>query len=83
MTERVRHRPTAEAVDDRRVQDFQQAKNTDGTPQFLPIAAKPKPKAARKLTRVAFRVSRLMEFCTQRELGRVLIKVAVRDAVLE
>ena len=44
--------------------DFQQAKSEDGEPQFLQIVAKPPP----KLTRVAFRVSRLMEFCTQREL---------------
>jgi hypothetical protein len=51
---------------------IEQAKNAGGTPQFLQIVAKPKPaakpKAARKLTRVAFRVSRLMEFCTEREL---------------
>jgi DNA topoisomerase VI subunit B len=48
-------------------------------PQFLQIVAKPKRAAARvmpeakpepepKLTRVAFRVSRLMEFCSEREL---------------
>jgi DNA topoisomerase VI subunit B len=45
-------------------------------PQFLQIVAKPdratrrksKGKPAQKLTRVAFRVSRLMEFCTKREL---------------
>ena len=43
---------------------FQQAKNPAGTPQFLQIAAKPEP----KLTRVAFKVSRLMEFCSEREL---------------
>jgi DNA topoisomerase VI subunit B len=58
------------------VADFQQAKKSDGEPQFLQIVAKdgsvsPKksrPKAEPKLTRVAFRVSRLMEFCTLREL---------------
>jgi DNA topoisomerase VI subunit B len=45
-------------------------------PQFLQIVAKPdrptcresKAKSEQKLTRVAFRVSRLMEFCTKREL---------------
>ena len=51
---------------------FQQAKSEAIKPQFLQIAAKPK-RAARKkpepkLTRVAFQVSRLMEFCTRREL---------------
>ena len=58
-------------------QRFEQAKNPAGTPQFLQIVAKPE-RAARgkseakkpepKLTRVAFRVSRLMEFCSEREL---------------
>lgn len=50
-----------------------QAKNPAQGPQFLQIVAKPeraaasgKPKA--KLTRVAFKVSRLMEFCSEREL---------------
>ena len=56
---------------------FQQAKNAAQAPQFLQNVAKPKRAAARdrreakpepKLTRVAFRVSRLMEFCTRREL---------------
>ena len=49
---------------------FQQAKSEDGKSQFLQIVAKPKSKAKPppKLTRVAFRVSRLMEFCTRREL---------------
>jgi DNA topoisomerase VI subunit B len=45
-------------------------------PQFLPIVAEPKrsprrktkPNSERKLTRVAFRVSRLTEFCSKREL---------------
>ena len=43
---------------------IQQAKNPTREPQFLQIVAKPEP----KLTRVAFRVSRLMEFCSEREL---------------
>jgi hypothetical protein len=52
------------------------AKTADRKPQFLQIVAKPdavnrkkrKEKQQPKLTRVAFRVSRLMEFCTRREL---------------
>ena len=53
--------------------DFQQAKTADRTSQFLQIVAKPdalprKKRKEPKLTRVAFRVSRLMEFCTRREL---------------
>jgi DNA topoisomerase VI subunit B len=55
---------------------FRQAKKPTRGPQFLQIVAKPertargksKGKPAQKLTRVAFRVSRLMEFCTKREL---------------
>jgi hypothetical protein len=55
---------------------FQQAKNECDSLQFLQIVTKEgnatpgesKPKAEPKLTRVAFRVSRLMEFCTLREL---------------
>jgi DNA topoisomerase VI subunit B len=53
--------------------DFQQAQSANGEPQFLQIVAEPET-ATRgeskgpKLTRVAFRVSRLMEFCTKREL---------------
>jgi DNA topoisomerase VI subunit B len=43
---------------------IQQAKKPTREPQFLQIVAKPEP----KLTRVAFRVSRLMEFCSVREL---------------
>ena len=52
----------------------EQAKNPVPDDGFLQIAAKPgrkrraKAKAEPKLTRVAFRVSRLMEFCTKREL---------------
>jgi hypothetical protein len=55
---------------------FQQAKKPTREPWFLQIVAKPdqvtrgksKGKPAQKLTRVAFRVSWLMEFCTKREL---------------
>jgi hypothetical protein len=51
---------------------FEPAKNSTKSPQFLQIVAKPKPAARRKsepkLTRVAFKVSRLMEFCSEREL---------------
>jgi len=48
---------------------FEQAKNPTGTPQFLQIVAKPKRgKPEAKLTRVAFKVSRLTEFCSEREL---------------
>jgi DNA topoisomerase VI subunit B len=51
---------------------FEQAKNRDTDPRFLQIVAKPerksKEKSEPKLTRVAFSVSRLMEFCTLREL---------------
>ena len=55
---------------------FQQAKTPAQARQFLQIAAKPEgaargkreAKPEPKLTRVAFRVSRLMEFCTRREL---------------
>src|SRR5215471_7979110 len=56
--------------------DFHHAKKSGGEPQFLQIVAKDgsaaprksKPKVEPKLTRVAFKVSRLMEFCTLREL---------------
>ena len=52
---------------------FEQAKKpTTERSQFLQIVAKPKrgsqAKAEPKLTRVAFKVSRLMEFCSEREL---------------
>ncbi len=56
---------------------FEQAKSAALGPQFLQIVAKPKratapfnpeAKPEPKLTRVAFRVSRLMEFCSEREL---------------
>src|SRR5262245_51723691 len=56
---------------------FQQAKKRDGETRFLPIVAKANHATRRKsrkrapepkLTRVAFTVSRLMEFCTLREL---------------
>ena len=55
--------------------EFQQAKKPDSQPQFLQIVAKPsrvvrkvEAKPEPKLTRVAFAVSRLMEFCSKREL---------------
>jgi DNA topoisomerase VI subunit B len=48
---------------------FEQAKNPTKSTQFLQIVAKPRRKAkGHKLTRVAFRVSRLMEFCSIRQL---------------
>jgi hypothetical protein len=58
------------------VSKFQQAKKPARRSQFLQIVAKPdratrrksKAESEQKLTRVAFRVSRLMEFCTKREL---------------
>jgi DNA topoisomerase VI subunit B len=45
--------------------NFEQAKTPNTDPRFLQIVAKP---AEPKLTRVAFKVSRLMEFCSEREL---------------
>ncbi len=56
-----------------KAKEFEQAKNPAQGPQFLQIVAKPNREAARgkpepKLTRVAFKVSRLMEFCSEREL---------------
>jgi DNA topoisomerase VI subunit B len=49
--------------------DFQPAKSEDQGDGFLPIVARPdRSKPGPKLTRVAFQVSRLMEFCTRREL---------------
>jgi DNA topoisomerase VI subunit B len=51
------------------VADFEQAKTEGHTSRFLQIVAKPaKSKPEPKLTRVAFKVSRLMEFCSEREL---------------
>jgi DNA topoisomerase VI subunit B len=48
---------------------FQQAKNPPETAQFLQIVAKPRRgRPEPKLSRVAFKVSRLMEFCSEREL---------------
>jgi DNA topoisomerase VI subunit B len=51
---------------------FQQAKTPEASPQFLQIVAKPDRATTRKtehkLTRVTFKVSRLMEFCSKREL---------------
>jgi hypothetical protein len=54
--------------------DFQQAKKSTSRPRFLQIEAERDPtirkksKTTQKLTRVAFKVSRLMEFCSEREL---------------
>jgi DNA topoisomerase VI subunit B len=51
---------------------FEQAKNPSSDPRFLQIPSEPKltgkAKTEPKLTRVAFKVSRLMEFCSEREL---------------
>jgi DNA topoisomerase VI subunit B len=52
---------------------FEQAKNPAQGPQFLQIVAKPERAAAGgkpepKLTQVAFKISRLMEFCSERKL---------------
>jgi hypothetical protein len=54
---------------------IEQAKKTDNKPRFLQIVAKPgrvvrkvEARPEPKLTRVAFTVSRLMEFCSKREL---------------
>jgi hypothetical protein len=65
-----RRKPQAGRKDDALIQP---AKNADGGSRFLQIVAKPhraprKAKPESKLTRVAFRVSRLMEFCSTREL---------------
>ena len=48
--------------------DFEPAQKPAEGAQFLPIVAKPAERREHKLTRVAFRVSRLMEFCTEKEL---------------
>jgi hypothetical protein len=63
-------KPATAATPPTKVEEpFEQAKNPAGTPQFLQIVAKPKRgKPEPKLTRVAFKVSRLMEFCSEREL---------------
>jgi hypothetical protein len=56
------------SVATRRGARFQQAKKPRKRTQFLRIVAKPDRATRRKLTRVVFQVSRLMEFCTKREL---------------
>src|SRR5262245_60966649 len=48
--------------------DFQQAQKPVEGSQSLQIVAKRTKRREHKLTRVAFRVSRLMEFCTEKEL---------------
>ena len=54
-------------ADGNRASNFknQPAKNPSSAPRFLQIVAKP---VEPKLTRVVFKVSRLMEFCSEREL---------------
>jgi hypothetical protein len=47
---------------------FQQAKTAPARSRYLQIVAKLEASSKQKLTRVAFRVSRLMEFCTKRPL---------------
>jgi hypothetical protein len=69
-------RPSMTAAAPRQALHFQPAKKPTKGPRFLQIVAKPdrasrkksKANSEQKLTRVAFRVSRLMEFCTKREL---------------
>lgn len=56
----AKKRPTAKVEE-----NFQQAKNRRSEPHFLPIVAK---SHEPKLSRVTFKVSRLMEFCSAREL---------------
>ena len=68
-----RGRATAATPPTKVEERFQQAKNPAETPPFLQIVAKPEQGAIRgklepKLTRVNFKVSRLMEFCNEREL---------------
>jgi hypothetical protein len=49
--------------------DFDPGQNPSQEPQFLQIVAEPRQaRPEPKLTRVAFRVSRLMEFCSIKEL---------------
>jgi len=48
--------------------DFEQAQKPVQGSQFLQIVAKRTKRREHKLTRVAFRVSRLTEFCTEKEL---------------
>jgi hypothetical protein len=63
------HRPATNQRKRGHADRFQQAKRAGGKLQFLQIVAKPDRKSKEpKLTRVAFSVSRLMEFCTKREL---------------
>lgn len=62
-----------QAADLEALASFEQAEKPPRGPQFLQIVAKqereaPRAKPEPKLTRVAFRVSRLMEFCSEREL---------------
>ena len=66
-------RATSETSQTAALLDFQQAKKSDEETSVFTNRGKPEPLTCRKskqpkLTRVAFRVSRLMEFCTKREL---------------
>src|SRR3954468_15799692 len=69
---RTRGQTTSDNLEAASALHFQQAKTADQGPQFLQIVARPRRKKRKekqsKLTRVAFKVSRLMEFCTRREL---------------
>src|SRR5262245_51784637 len=53
--------------DDQRPQIQQAQKPVEGS-QFLPNVAKPTERREQKLTRVAFAISRLIEFCSEKEL---------------
>src|SRR5262245_23102871 len=48
--------------------DFEQAQKPAEGAKFLPNVAKPTERREHKLTRVAFAISRLMEFCSEKEL---------------
>jgi DNA topoisomerase VI subunit B len=81
VTSRIAGDPTSTAGEEAKAEPagqlIQQAKKTDTEPQILQIVAAPnradrhataKLRPQPKLTRVPFRVSRLMEFCSEREL---------------
>src|SRR5262249_10843151 len=57
-------RPMTEAT----AAEIQQAQKPVEGSQFLPNVAKPTKRREHKLTRVAFAISRLMEFCSEKEL---------------
>jgi len=62
-----RHRATKAEVETS-PPDFEQAQKPAEEAQFLPIVAKPTERREHKLTRVAFAISRLMEFCSEKEM---------------